>query len=117
MDIWHNHEMSVIVRITVHDDKGMGTSVQDKIIPVFVFPLFREVTENTPLCLIRKDIGHPPWRPQCLHVSVSVSPFLCFTVSCNFSSTFCASLQVSHLSFGFLSRYAGWKVGIRGIPL
>jgi hypothetical protein len=31
--------------------------------------------------------------------------------------TFCASAHVRILSLGFLSRYAGWKVGMSGMPL
>src|SRR5271169_4330433 len=97
MHIWHHHKMPVAVWIFIHNHVCAIAPVQDKVISVLLFS--RLHTKQAFRVFPSKDVFHSPRRPECFHTA--------FSSDSSFFRTACASSHVSHLSRGFLSRYAG----------
>src|SRR5512143_1706509 len=104
MAIGDDHQVPIIVGVEVHDDKPLGASEEDKVLPVLIlFRLFAEYAFRT---LFRENILHSPGCPHWLGHDVlgedasSLNP----PFSLSNPSTFCMSSHTSHLSLGFLRR-------------
>src|SRR5271157_2290379 len=97
MHIWHHHKMTVAVRIFIHNHVCVIAPEQYKVLSVLLFR--RLHTKQAFGVFPAKDVFHSPRRPESFHTA--------FSSASSFFRTACASSHVSHLSRGFLSRYAG----------
>ncbi len=83
MPIGNDHEMSVIVRIKIHDDEAMLPAVKDEIFSVIF--LLRFQAENTAIFFLPENIINAPGSPEDIHAySISSLPPACAMI---FSAT------------------------------